>query len=181
MVRPRFFVQGGPFNQEKDFVDIEISSCALVLEVYTMAELWILCQQTVFRDQMDHPVVWFSRPYNLSTGKMSLRSRPCGAGSWPSCSCTRRCLWRGPSSRSTWRGWRGQWSSSSCRRTSGWTRDITYFQKNTPASSQKSKYPKMFWYHQEESLNLGNVWVFVQLIHRPTRTKNQLYKNQKKS
>ena len=27
------------------------------------------------------------------------------------------------------------------------------------------------------SLKLGNVWVFVQLIHRPTRTKNQLYKN----
>ena len=22
---------------------------------------------------------------------------------------------------------------------------------------------------------LGNVWVFVQLIHRPVRTKNQLY------
>ena len=29
-----------------------------------------------------------------------------------------------------------------------------------------------------ESLKLGNVWVFVQLIHRPTTTKNQLYKNQ---
>ena len=27
------------------------------------------------------------------------------------------------------------------------------------------------------SLKLGNVWVFVQLIHRPTWTKNQLYKN----
>ena len=27
------------------------------------------------------------------------------------------------------------------------------------------------------SLKLRNVWVFVQLIHRPTRTKNQLYKN----
>ena len=27
------------------------------------------------------------------------------------------------------------------------------------------------------SLKLGNVWVFVQLIHRPTRTKHQLYKN----
>ena len=27
------------------------------------------------------------------------------------------------------------------------------------------------------SHKLGNVWVFVQLIHRPTRTKNQLYKN----
>ena len=27
------------------------------------------------------------------------------------------------------------------------------------------------------SLKLGNVWVFVQLIHRPTRNKNQLYKN----
>ena len=26
------------------------------------------------------------------------------------------------------------------------------------------------------SLKLGNVWVFVQLIHRPRRTKNQLYK-----
>ena len=26
-------------------------------------------------------------------------------------------------------------------------------------------------------LELGNVWVFVQLIHRPMRTKNQLYKN----
>ena len=26
------------------------------------------------------------------------------------------------------------------------------------------------------SLKLGNVWVFVQLIHRPTRTKNQLQK-----
>ena len=29
-----------------------------------------------------------------------------------------------------------------------------------------------------EILELGNVWVFVQLIDRPTRTKNQLYKNQ---
>ena len=28
------------------------------------------------------------------------------------------------------------------------------------------------------SLKLGNVWVFVQLIHRQTRAKNQLYKNQ---
>ena len=28
------------------------------------------------------------------------------------------------------------------------------------------------------SLKLGNVWVFVQPIHRPGRTKNQLYKNQ---
>ena len=27
------------------------------------------------------------------------------------------------------------------------------------------------------SLKLGNVWVFVQLIHGPTRTKIQLYKN----
>ena len=27
------------------------------------------------------------------------------------------------------------------------------------------------------SLKLGNVWDFVQLIHRPTRTKSQLYKN----
>ena len=27
------------------------------------------------------------------------------------------------------------------------------------------------------SLRLGNVWIFVQLIHRPTRTKNQLCKN----
>ena len=27
-------------------------------------------------------------------------------------------------------------------------------------------------------LELGNVWVFVQLIHRPMRTKNQLYKTQ---
>ena len=27
------------------------------------------------------------------------------------------------------------------------------------------------------SLMLGNVWVFVQLLHRPTRTKHQLYKN----
>ena len=27
------------------------------------------------------------------------------------------------------------------------------------------------------SLKLGNVWVFVQLIHRPMRAKNQLYKN----
>ena len=27
------------------------------------------------------------------------------------------------------------------------------------------------------SLKLGNVWVLVQLIHRPTRTKNWLYKN----
>ena len=27
------------------------------------------------------------------------------------------------------------------------------------------------------SLKLGIVWVFVQLIHRPTRTKNQVYKN----
>ena len=26
-------------------------------------------------------------------------------------------------------------------------------------------------------LELGNVWFFVQLIHRPMRTKNQLYKN----
>ena len=26
-------------------------------------------------------------------------------------------------------------------------------------------------------LELGNVGVFVQLIHRPMRTKNQLYKN----
>ena len=26
-------------------------------------------------------------------------------------------------------------------------------------------------------LESGNVWVFVQLIHRPIRTKNQLYKN----
>ena len=26
-------------------------------------------------------------------------------------------------------------------------------------------------------LELGNVWVFVQLIHRPIRTINQLYKN----
>ena len=25
------------------------------------------------------------------------------------------------------------------------------------------------------SLKLGKVWVFLQLIHRPTRTKNQLY------
>ena len=28
------------------------------------------------------------------------------------------------------------------------------------------------------SLKLGNVWVFVQLIHRPRRTESQLYKNQ---
>ena len=28
-----------------------------------------------------------------------------------------------------------------------------------------------------ESLKLGNVWVFVLLLHRATRTKNQLYKN----
>ena len=28
------------------------------------------------------------------------------------------------------------------------------------------------------SLKLGNVWVIVQLIYRPTRTNNQLYKNQ---
>ena len=28
------------------------------------------------------------------------------------------------------------------------------------------------------SLKLDNVWVFLQLIHRPTRTQNQLYKNQ---
>ena len=28
------------------------------------------------------------------------------------------------------------------------------------------------------SLKLDNVWVVVQLIHRPTRTKNQLFKNQ---
>ena len=27
------------------------------------------------------------------------------------------------------------------------------------------------------SLKLGNVWVFVQLIHRARRTKNQMYKN----
>ena len=27
------------------------------------------------------------------------------------------------------------------------------------------------------SLKLGNVWVLVQLLHRQTRTKNQLYKN----
>ena len=27
------------------------------------------------------------------------------------------------------------------------------------------------------SLKLGNVWVFVQLIHRTTGTKSQLYKN----
>ena len=27
------------------------------------------------------------------------------------------------------------------------------------------------------SLKLGNVWVFVKLISRPIRTKNQLYKN----
>ena len=35
-------------------------SCALVWEVYTVAELIISCQQTVFRDQnhqMDHPLV----------------------------------------------------------------------------------------------------------------------------
>ena len=28
-----------------------------------------------------------------------------------------------------------------------------------------------------ESLKSGNIWVFDQLIHRPKRTKNQLYKN----
>ena len=28
------------------------------------------------------------------------------------------------------------------------------------------------------SLELGNVWVFVQLIYRPRRTNNQLYNNQ---
>ena len=27
------------------------------------------------------------------------------------------------------------------------------------------------------SLKFGNVWVFVQSMHRPTRTKNQLYRN----
>ena len=27
------------------------------------------------------------------------------------------------------------------------------------------------------SLKLGNVWVFVKLVHRPRRTENQLYKN----
>ena len=31
-------------------------SCVLVLGVYTVAELWIWCQQTVFRGQMVHPV-----------------------------------------------------------------------------------------------------------------------------
>ena len=33
------------------------------------------------------------------------------------------------------------------------------------------------WPELMGSLKLGNVWVFVQLIHRPTSTKNQLYKN----
>ena len=28
------------------------------------------------------------------------------------------------------------------------------------------------------SIKLGNVWVFAQLIHSPTQSKNQLYKNQ---
>ena len=53
--------------------------------------------------------------------------------------------------------------------------------------NQKFKELKRFVDHQEfrydesqryqESLVLGNDWVFVQLIHRPMRTKNQLYKN----
>ena len=28
-----------------------------------------------------------------------------------------------------------------------------------------------------QNLKLGKVWVFVRLIHRPTRKKNQLYKH----
>ena len=28
-----------------------------------------------------------------------------------------------------------------------------------------------------ESLKFGNVWIVVQLIHRPTKTKHQLYRN----
>ena len=32
--------------------------------------------------------------------------------------------------------------------------------------------PELMW-----SPDLGNVWVFVPMIRRPTRTKNQLYKN----
>ena len=47
---------------------------------------------------------------------------------------------------------------------------------------QDRRYPPDFWHlawKPEVSgiLELGNVWVFVQLIHRPMRTKNQLYKN----
>ena len=39
--------------------------------------------------------------------------------------------------------------------------------------------PMLLHYVSEVSgiLELGNVWVLVQLIHRPKRTKNQLYKN----
>ena len=33
------------------------------------------------------------------------------------------------------------------------------------------------WPEVSGILELGNVWAFVQLIHRPIRTNNQLYKN----
>ena len=54
------YLRGGLSGQAQPFV----VSCALELEGHTVAELWIWCQQTVLRDQMDHPVHHWNTNWN---------------------------------------------------------------------------------------------------------------------
>ena len=61
-------IQGGPSGRGHAFVDFAF---ALVKEVYNVAELSILCQQTVFRNQMDHPVHMCTSAFRLTAAKLT--------------------------------------------------------------------------------------------------------------